>query len=118
MVSGISQLNINTVGLDVLEALGFSVSSASALVDCRKAGVIFDNASTILSAAEECQGGAIFSDEERTLLTNDFTIAAHHFSVTATGQMKPGGPTMTVKALIARSPDGSQPATILSWKEL
>ena len=70
------------------------------------------------STAESCMGDMGLEDEERTLLTNAFTIASHHFTVTVTGQLKAGGPMATIRALIARSPDGSEPASIVSWKEL
>lgn len=114
VASGISQLNINTVGLAVLEALGLSASNASRLIGCRQDGVIFDKADTILDTADRCMGGVVLSDEERTLLMNAFTIASNHFTVTVTGQLKADGPTTIIRALIARSPDGSK---IVSWKE-
>lgn len=111
------KLNINTVGPEVLTALGMSATTAQALAACRAAGAIFESEAAMLTTAESCLGPHGLSDAERTLLANVFGVTSETFTVVSEGRVQQPPVGARVEALIERSPDGSEPPRILAWRE-
>ncbi len=106
-------LNINTVSPELLVALGFGQATAQALAACREQGMVFKEASNILTTAESCAGPSGLSSAERSLLASQFVVASQTFTVISTGIVAELAVKVQVEAIVQRSPE----LKILAWRE-